>query len=165
MKTNWRKLADKEYLGSWDLPEDNSDFIVTINNIEQKQVKNPQGKDDLCIVCNFRENIKPMILNATNCKTIEKVYGTPYLEEWAGKKIALFKTTISAFGDTTEAIRIRNFIPREIVKEKHYCAECGCEITAANGMDADSVAAYTNKKYGRELCSICASKLKNGGNQ
>ena len=38
----------------------------------------------------FAENVKPMIVNSTNAKTIEKLYKTPYIEEWKGRKIQLF---------------------------------------------------------------------------
>lgn len=163
-KTNWKKLADKDYLGSWDI--ENGDLVLTIKNVEQKKVKNPQGKEELCIVCEWYENYKPMILNATNCKTISKIYNSDYIEDWCGKKVALFVTSVSAFGDTVEAIRIRNFIPREVVKEVLVCEDCGQEIKSSNGLDANSVAQYTLNKYGKKLCSECAAKLKNnGGNQ
>ena len=163
-KTNWKKLADKTYLGAWDIED--GDLILTIASVTQEKVQNPQGKDDLCIVARWQENdYKPMILNATNCKVIEKICATPYIEDWVGHKVALFKTNITAFGDTTECVRIRPYAPRVVEKPKHYCECCGCEITGANGLDADSVAAYTFKKYGKELCSVCASKVKNGGNE
>ena len=163
-KTNWKKFANKDFLGSWDI--ENGDLILTIRNITQKSVKNPQGKEELCIVCEWVENYKPMILNVTNCKTISKIYNSEYIEDWVGKKVQLFVTTVSAFGDTTEAIRIRPIVPREVTKQLLICDECGQEIKGANGLDANQVAQYTSNKYGRKLCSECAAKLKNnGGNE
>ena len=160
-KTNWKKLADKSYFGSWDI--DDEDLVLTIKSITQESVKNPQtGKEDLCIIARWVEDYKPMILNVTNCKAIEKALGSSYIEDWANHQIALFKTNISVAGEMVECVRVRAFAPR-VNKPKHYCSDCGCEILKANGLDADSVAAYTLKKYGRELCSECASKLKNNG--
>ena len=163
-KTNWKKLANKDYLGSWDI-EGGSDLVLTIRNITQKEVKNPQGKDEEVIVCEWRENYKPMILNVTNCKAIAKAYNSEYIEDWVGKRVSLFTTMVSAFGDTTEAIRIRPYAPRLEKKVEIVCEECGQVVKGANGMDAEQVANYTKNKYGKQLCSDCASKLKNGGNQ
>lgn len=163
-KTNWKKLANKDYLGSWDI-EQGSDLVLTIAKIEQRQVKNPQGKDEEVIVVEWRENYKPMILNVTNCKAIAKAYNSEYIEDWIGKAVSLFTTMVSAFGDTTEAIRIRPYAPRVEKKVELICEECGQAIKGANGMDAESVAAYTSKKYGKKICSECATRLKNGGNE
>lgn len=163
-KTNWKKLANKDYLGSWDI-EQGSDLILTLKNVEQRQVKNPQGKDEEVIVAEWVENYKPMILNVTNCKAIAKAYNSEYIEDWIGKRVSLFTTMVSAFGDTTEAIRIRPFAPRVEKKPEFICVECGQVVKGANGMDAEGVANYTKNKYGKQLCVDCASKLKNGGNQ
>ena len=163
-KTNWHKLANKDYLGSWDI-EGNSDLVLTIRNITKRPVKNPQGKEEECIICEWKEAYKPMILNATNCKAIAKAYNSEYIEDWVGKRIALFTTTVQAFGDTTEAIRVRPYAPRIETKVELVCDECGQVIKGANGMDAEAVAEYTKKNYNKQLCSDCARKIKNGGNQ
>lgn len=163
-KTNWKKLANKDYLGAWDI-EQGSDLVLTIKNVTQKPVKNPQGKEEDCIVVEWVENYKPMILNVTNCKAIAKAHNSEYIEDWVGKSVSLFTTMVSAFGDTTEAIRIRPFAPRVEKKVELICADCGQVIRPANGMDAESVAQYTTKKYGKQICSECARKINQGGNQ
>jgi hypothetical protein len=48
-----------------------------------------------------------MILNATNCKTITKIYGTPQIEEWIGKPIQIFVSVEKIAGEPTECLRIR----------------------------------------------------------
>ena len=48
-----------------------------------------------------------MILNATNCKVIEKIYGTPFIEDWKGKTITVFVQRIRAFGSDVDALRIK----------------------------------------------------------
>jgi hypothetical protein len=53
-----------------------------------------------------------MILNKTNCKIIEKVYKTPYTEEWGGKKIKIYaQSGVRAFGDIVDALRIKQENP------------------------------------------------------
>ena len=52
-KTNWKKLANKDYLGAWDI-EQGSDLVLTIKNVTQKPVKNSQGKDEEVIVCEWQ---------------------------------------------------------------------------------------------------------------
>lgn len=43
---------------------------------------------------------------------------------------------------------------------KLICEDCGCEIKGANGLDANSVAQFTKKKYGKQVCAECGAKLK-----
>ena len=53
-----------------------------------------------------------MIMNKTNCKIIEKIYGTPYIEDWIGKKIQIYvQKGVKAFGEIVDALRIREQIP------------------------------------------------------
>jgi hypothetical protein len=53
---------------------------------------------------------KPMILNATNSKSIHKLYG-PFIEDWAGKQITLFASTAKMSGEMVECLRIRPNVP------------------------------------------------------
>lgn len=121
-KTHWKKQFNYDYLGSYSLPE-GKDVILTLKNTRKKEVIGQNGKKEECFVCDFAEQgaadwIKPMILNRTNCKTIAKLYGTPYIEDWAGKQVQIGIDRVSAFGDTTDALRIRNIKP-----EAHRKAE------------------------------------------
>jgi hypothetical protein len=114
-KTHWKKQFNYDYLGSYSLP-DGRDVVLTIKSTKKEKVVGQNGKKEECFVCVFTEQgsidwIKPMILNRTNCKTITKLYGTPYIEEWAGKKVQIGIERVSAFGDLTDALRIRNVIP------------------------------------------------------
>jgi hypothetical protein len=52
------------------------------------------------------ESQKPLILNATNSKSIQKLYG-PYIEDWAGKSITLYASTTQLAGESVECLRIR----------------------------------------------------------
>lgn len=85
--THWKKLTNPDYIGAYAI-EDGKDLVLTIAYVRQESVIGSDGKKEECIVCHFSEkDAKPMILNVTNCKTISKLYGTPLIEQWAGKKV------------------------------------------------------------------------------
>lgn len=85
------------------------DIIVTIKKAVNEDVIGSNGKKEECLVLHFSDkDVKPMILNVTNAKTIERIYGTPYIEDWSGKKIQLYIAQVNAFGETVDALRIRN---------------------------------------------------------
>lgn len=111
MKTHWKKLTNPTYLGAYDFTEGEK-RVLTIDKVIQDKVKGQDGKDEDCTICHFVGS-KPMILNVTNCKAIAKAYGTNYIEEWSGKKVTLFTATVSAFGQTVEALRIEQIEPKE----------------------------------------------------
>jgi len=156
--THWKKLDNPDYLGAYALMP-GQDLVVTIKSVGQEDVYNPSSnKKETCTVARFVEaGIKPMILNSTNCKTIAKIHGTPYIEEWAGKSIAIYIEKVKAFGDIVEALRIRNKIP---VLEKIICKDCGKEIRPACGKNAKELAQIAVDNCGRELCLECMRKEK-----
>ena len=159
--TNWKKLMNKNYLGSWDVDE-GKDLVLTIKGARQEEVQNPSGKKEECLVVDFAEpEFKPMIINSTNGNNIEKATGTPYIEQWAGHKISIFTAKVSAFGEIVDALRIRPTAPIEVapVEKKHYCENCGKEIQPFGDMDSEAFASYTKKKLGKELCLECSKKL------
>ena len=106
--THWKKLTNPDYIGAYAI-EDGKDLVLTIAYVRQESVIGSDGKKEECIVCHFSEkDAKPMILNVTNCKTISKLYGTPLIEQWAGKKVQIGIEKVKAFGDIVEALRIRS---------------------------------------------------------
>lgn len=93
-----------DYIGAYALPE-GQDLLVTIKKVVREIVTSAGGKKEECTVCHL-EGQKPLILNATNGKTIAKLYG-PYIEDWAGKSIVLFASTTKFGGEIVECIRIK----------------------------------------------------------
>ena len=107
MATHWKKLTNPNYLGAYAFDQ-GEEKTVTIDSVTEETVTGHDGKDSDCMVLHFREpDAKPMILNRTNAKTIEKIAGTPYIEEWAGLKIILVVRTVSAFGSEVDAVRVK----------------------------------------------------------
>jgi hypothetical protein len=110
-KTHWKKLDNPNYLGAYSLIDgETKEMTFTIEKVVlQKAGKN----DDECKVAYLKDS-KPMILNTTNCKVIEKIYNTPFIEDWAGKSIIVFVQKVKAFGDMVDALRIRPIIPKTL---------------------------------------------------
>jgi hypothetical protein len=125
-KTHWKKNFNYDYMGAYSLPE-GKDVVVTIKALKKEMVKGAKGKKEECFVCYFSDSEKPMILNKTNCRIIEKLYGSPFIEDWGGKKIQLYSAKVDAFGDVTEALRVRDFAPEQkidttdIIKKMNEC--------------------------------------------
>lgn len=153
---DFRKFMDKNFLGAWDVPDD-GDLILTIDHAEQNDVKNERGSERK-LTLHFRErDYKPMILNTTNAKAIAKAYGTHKVEMWEGKKVAIYSAKVTAFGGTTDALRIREYPPRD---ETAFCEECGQEIKRHGDYSVNKIVTMTESKYGRKLCWDCAKKAK-----
>lgn len=159
-RTHWKKLYNPDYLGAYAL-DPGKDLILTIQEVKREVVTGTDGKKEECTVVYFAERgYKPMILNATNAKTIQKIYKTPYIEEWKGKKIQLFADKVKAFGELVEALRIRAYVPKPAEQSVEIkCEQCGSEIAGVNNMTPEQLAAYTEQKYGKAVCVACATKL------
>lgn len=162
-KTHWKKLTNPDYLGAYSI-EDGRDLILTVRRVVQEPVMGADGKKEDCIVCYWVEPQKPMILNATNCKTIVKLLGTPFIEDWAGHRLQIGTEKVKAFGDVVDALRVRKKLPAA-PEPPIPCADCGQPIAPAYNMSAAQLAAYTEKQYGRKLCAACAKKAKEAGKE
>ena len=102
-KTHWKVLINPLYIGAYMVDKDTT---VKITKVVREIVKGENGKSEECTIA-YLEGTKPFILNRTNSKTIAKLYGTPYIEDWIGKLITLFPTTTKVAGETVECLRIR----------------------------------------------------------
>lgn len=110
-RNHWKKLTNPDYIGAYDFDE-KEERTLTIKSVANETVTGPDGKKDTCIVIRWTEQQKPMICNNTNAKMISKVLGTPYIEEWIGKKVTLYvQSGIKAFGAVVDAIRIKDANP------------------------------------------------------
>lgn len=115
--THWKALVDPRYIGAYALPNGH-DLIVTIEGVRSEEITMMGGKKEVHSIM-YIKGQKPMILNATNSKSIHKLYG-PYIEEWAGKQVTLYASTAKLGGEMVECLRIRPSIP---VREKPGISE------------------------------------------
>lgn len=152
LKGDFRKFMDKSFLGSWDVP-DGGDLVLTIDHVARDDVQNEKGKEKK-MALHFKErDYKPMICNTTNAKAISKAYGSTKVEDWENKKIGIYKATISAFGQTQECLRVREYPPKT---DEIYCEVCGELITDHDKYKAKAIANNALTKFGKYMCFNCA---------
>jgi hypothetical protein len=110
---HWKLNFPSDYLGSEHLPE-GKDLILKIKDVGREKVSGPNGekKDRLIVYFDVKDIPDKFICNKTNAKTIAKVTGSVYLDDWVGKKIQLYSEMVFAFGTMQPALRVREFAPR-----------------------------------------------------
>jgi DNA-binding protein len=126
-KTHIDKLRNPNYLGGWDLMDANGktiDKIVTIKEIKNESVFNQKSQIEEQVITLFFNECKPIILNATNRKTLKKVTSTEYIEDMIGKKIQLTTKRIKAFGEFHDAIRIATTKPSDVISKPVSIIDC-----------------------------------------
>lgn len=135
-KTHWKKLVDPRYIGAYALPSGN-DMTVTIELVRAETITMMGGKkEDHSIM--YLVGQKPMILNATNSKSIHKLYG-PFIEDWAGKQITLFASTTNMGKEIVECLRIR---PSVATKSKQIISD----ERLTNAIEKIKAGSYTVEK-------------------
>lgn len=111
-KIHWHKVFLSDYLGSCDLDE-GKDLKAVIKSVSVRTVKNTDGKAQDRNVATFTDaKLKPMVLNATNCKIIKKFTGSSFINDWNNVPVQIYVANIKAFGDMVEALRIREVQPK-----------------------------------------------------
>lgn len=103
-KEHWRKMAGKEFLIGEEFA--GKEVKMTIKNVAVEKVQNKDGKKDK-IVATFEQTDRKIILNVTNCKVISKLVGSGYPADWIGHEITFITERVTAFGETSDAIRVK----------------------------------------------------------
>jgi len=132
-KTHIDKLRNPNYLGGWDLMDANGktiDKVVTIKEIKNESVFNQKNQEEQQVITVFFNECKPIILNATNRKTLKKVTGTEYIEDMIGKKIQLTTKKVKAFGEVHDAIRIVATTPSDVSAKPVDVTSCIAKLQA-----------------------------------
>lgn len=126
-KTHYRNVFKSDHLGSADLEdfiEKGTPLIFTIKEVKQEYGAKVAGKNGNFNIAYFEENIKPLVLNATNSKQI-KIFagGSPFVENWKGIEIELYidENVKAIAGGITQGVRIRPIQP--IKKEQPIFTE------------------------------------------
>lgn len=161
-KGSLKRYFDSDYIGAYSL-DPGTEPILTIDSFWYGDVTLAGGRKEPHVVIMFKEKtvpgveeVKPLILNATNRKALKKAYGSDAPDELMGKTIRLYidpKVRDPQDGGFTEGIRIRPSKPT--IK----CEACRGEIQAYKNTTAPQIAAHTKEKYGKQLCSECATKM------
>ena len=159
---------DSEYLGAEDI-DPGTEPVVTIDKLFNAVVTLARGKERKDII-SFKEesvpglkHVRPLIVNATNRKTLRRLFGGVGVENLTGQPITLYidkNVRNPSSGEIGDGIRIRPRKPSVKKPEPLVCSDCGKPIVSVGNIAADVVAMLTKKKYGAQLCSDCGNKRK-----
>jgi hypothetical protein len=119
-KTHYRKAFNSPYLSSADIVE------PTILNIKYVQLRIDDTKKSkdyfntaFFVESEIRpgEKLKPMILNATNSRTLKDITGSHFIEDWQNVPVTVYVDHNVRFGrDSVEGLRISQAAPQEMRK-------------------------------------------------
>ena len=116
-KTHYRKAFNSPYLSSQDITEPTQ---LTIKNVKLEIDKSNKTKD-LFNTAYFKEaeirsgeKLKPMIMNATNSRTMRNLTGSSWIEDWVNVPVMVYVDPSVRFGrDTVEGLRISTEKPKQ----------------------------------------------------
>lgn len=155
-KTHWKKFFNYNYFGTYSLDDYEGEPILTIATIQTEDVKDQNGKTESCMVCYWVEDEKPMILNKTNCKIIEKLYNSPHVEDWYGKRVQLYSAKVKAFGTVTTGVRVRDFVPasNDLLEKKKLQKQIRTALKTYQGDDVAEIKDMLKAKVGSKEDTI-----------
>lgn len=132
--THWRQLVKSNWLRGIDL-DASHDTILTVKSIEYRAHPGGGIEEALTVITWAEEGYKPYGCGTVeNFKALESVYGTPDPNKWKpGVKLALYPKSVTAFGETAPAVRIRQMAVNPINAEqlktlKRAIAESGSTV-------------------------------------
>ena len=116
-KTHYRKAFDSPYLSSADIVEPT---VLTVKHVRLEPDRTKKTKDEFntahFVEAEIRrgEKLKPMILNASNSKTLKGLTGSPFIEDWNNVRITVYVDPAVRFGkETVEGLRISPHAPEQ----------------------------------------------------
>ena len=110
-KTHYRKVFKSDHLGVADLEdlvETKTPLVFTIKQVRQEIGVKVAGRKGNFNIAYFQENIKPLVLNATNSKVMKHLSGgSAFVEDWSGITVGLYIDPSASFGgEVTGGVRI-----------------------------------------------------------
>lgn len=159
---------DSEYLGAEDI-EPGTEPVLTIKALYNGIITLARGKERHDVIAFVEETVpgsinqvRPLVVNSTNRKTLRKLYKATSAEALVGKKIQLYlepNVRDPSTGDRVDGIRIRPKIPSATRTEPIKCEDCGKVIQAVGGYSAEDIARINKGRFGRVMCAECSKKL------
>lgn len=164
---------DSEYLGAEDI-DPGTEPVLTIAAIYNGMVTLQRGKENKDVIV-FKEesvpgirNVRPLIVNATNRKTLRKIYKSVTADSLAGKRVQLYidhNVRDPSSGDKVDGIRIKAKVPAPPRTEPLICEDCGKQITGVGTYSAEYVAAINLKRFKKTICAECSKKLSEAASE
>ena len=117
-KTHYRKVFKSDHLGVADLEdlkEVGNNLIFTIRQVKQEMGVSVAGRKGNHNIAYFNEKIKPLVLNATNSKTMKSLCGgSSFVEDWSNVLVQLYIDPSAKFGDNIGGVRIHPNQPKQM---------------------------------------------------
>ena len=153
--------------------------VLTIREVGYGECVLDQGRREEHDVIFFAESsvpglpqVRPMLVNSTNRKTLLSIYGDLSAAALEGKRVRLYvdPRVRAVGGGTTAGIRIRKLVPPapEPVQPVQpnpvppvICSDCGAPIIAAGDVPAEQVLSNGRQWFGMDLCADCQTRRIN----
>jgi hypothetical protein len=103
------EMIPSNYLKQSDFADDT---IVTVENVEQKDIAMEGKPAEYKWLVRFKEFDKPMVLNTTNIRAMEKACGSNDTDDWRGNKVIVYvDENVSYGGELVGGLRIKKNKP------------------------------------------------------
>ena len=116
-KTHFRKAFDSPYLSSADIVEPT---VLTVKHVTLEKDRTKKTQDHFntawFVEPELRpgEKLKPMILNATNSKTMRDLTNSAFIDDWQNVRITVYVDHNVRFGkETLDGLRISQHAPEK----------------------------------------------------
>lgn len=166
--THYRKVFNSPYLSAADVPDP---IILTIVRVSQDldQTKKTKLKMNTAYFLEAEirpgEKLKPMILNATNSKMMDKITGTPYIEGWRNVQIRVESVQGIKFGsDVVDGLRISPAPARKTLTPDQTVAWGSARAAALRDGHLDNVLARVDmsQEHIDQMVAECTAASKGG---
>ena len=167
-------FRNSEYMGAEDF-EPGSEPVLTVKALYNAKITLARGKEQHDVIVFEEETVpgcinqvRPLVVNATNRKTLRKLFKGVTAEQLVGKRIQLYlqhNVRDPSSGDMVDGIRIRPTAPSGKAPAPIICADCGNPIKPFGSFTVEALAKNATQKYGVPLCVECGKKRKEIGEQ
>lgn len=110
-KTHYRRVFKSDHLGIADLEdfmEEKRRLVFTINEVKQEIGVSVAGRKGNYNIAYFKENIKPLVLNATNSKLMKGFNNSPFVQDWSNTVVELYiEPNVKMKGEIVGGVRIK----------------------------------------------------------
>lgn len=152
--STWETVLDPNFINADLIGAAGSERVVTIDHVETDvECNDPSGRGKNRVKAVFFQECKPMVLNSTNTKKLNKLFG-PDVKASYGKKILLRTEMVKVAGVPKNAIRIQEYNPVP-------CQRCGQDIKPFAGKTIAQMVEYSKKNCkGQCYCVRCMTAWK-----
>lgn len=164
-KTHYRKAFDSPYLSSADLVEPT---VLTIKQVRLDLDRTKKTKDVFntayFVEKELRpgEPLKPMILNATNSKTLKQLTGSAFIEDWQDVRVTIYVDQNVRFGkEVMEGLRISPHTPekRQITPGTRQWEQAKAAYRRDGNLVAVLAKASISEEHQAQLIEECRSAV------